>query len=156
MPASNPRTPLAILAAALLLAASAWAADTSAPATNDPLAAARTQIAQKRWPEAIAELKQVNATGSADWHNLMGYALRKNQPPDYAAAERHYDEALRIDPKHRGALEYSGELYLLTGRLDRAEARLAALDKACFLPCEEYTDLKKAVEQYKAQPAVKR
>ncbi|MBL8351522.1 MAG: tetratricopeptide repeat protein [Burkholderiaceae bacterium] len=139
-----------------MLAANAWAADLGAPAANDPLAAARTQIAQKRWPEAIAELKRVDATASADWHNLMGYSLRKSQPPDYAAAERHYDEALRIAPQHRGALEYSGELYLLTGRLDRAEGRLAALDKACFLPCEEYTDLKKAVAQYKAEAAAKR
>ncbi len=31
-----------------------------------------------------------------------------------------------------------------------AEQRLAALDKACFLPCEEYTDLKRAVTRYKA------
>jgi hypothetical protein len=28
--------------------------------------------------------------------------------------------------------------------------RLAALDKACFLPCAEYSDLKKAIAQYKA------
>src|SRR6267142_1911322 len=31
-----------------------------------------------------------------------------------------------------------------------AEQRLTALDKACFLPCEEYSDLKKAIAQYKA------
>jgi hypothetical protein len=38
----------------------------------------------------------------------------------------------------------------MTGNLDMAEQRLAALDKACFLPCEEYTDLKRAVARYKA------
>ena len=143
------------------LATAAWlvlafpvarAADEPPPkaAKADPLAAARAQIAKRDWAGAIAELERVNASTSADWNNLMGYCLRKRASPDLAAAERHYDTALRIDPKHRGALEYSGELYLMTGRLDRAEQQLAVLDKLCFLPCEEYTDLKKAVERHKA------
>ena len=127
----------------------ACAADT-APDKPDALSAARTQIAAKKWDGAIAELKRVNDTGNADWNNLMGYSLRKGAAPDYAGAERYYNEALRIDPKHRAALEYSGELYLMTGNLPKAEQRLAALDKACTFTCEEYTDLKKAVERYKA------
>ena len=116
----------------------------------DNLAVARAQIAQKNWPAAVAELKRVNDTGNADWNNLMGYSLRKSDAPDYAAAETFYNEALRLNPQHRGALEYSGELYLITNELPKAEARLAALDKACTLPCEEYTDLKKSVARYKA------
>ena len=81
----------------------------------------------------------------------MGYSLRKADPVTNAGeAEKFYNEALRIEPRHRGALEYSGELYLMTGNQAKAEERLAALDKACFLPCEEYTDLKKAVARYKA------
>ena len=127
----------------------ACAADT-APDKPDALSAARTQIAAKKWDGAIAELKRVNDTGNADWNNLMGYSLRKGAAPDYAGAEKYYNEALRIDPKHRAALEYSGELYLMTGNLPKAEQRLAALDKACTFTCEEYTDLKKAVERYKA------
>ena len=127
------------------------AADTSGPApAADKLAAARSQIAAKNWPAAIDELKRVNDTGSADWNNLMGYSQRKARTPDYAAAEKYYDAALRIDPAHRGALEYSGELYLITGNLPKAEERLAALDKVCKLPCEEYTDLKKSVARFKA------
>ena len=140
-----------IIAASLALGMSlTHAADTSAPSTPDKLSAARAQIAAKKWPAAVDELKRVNDTGSADWNNLMGYSLRKSAAPDHAAAEKYYDEALRIEPQHRGALEYSGELYLITGNLPKAEARLAALDKACRLPCEEYTDLKKAIERYKA------
>ena len=127
----------------------ACAAD-SAPDKADSLSAARTQIAARKWDGAIAELKRVNDTGSADWNNLMGYSLRKAATPNYAAAEKHYDQALRIDPKHRAALEYSGELYLMTGNLPKAEQRLATLDKTCTFSCEEYTDLKKAVERYKA------
>ncbi len=129
------------------------AADTPSPApaaAADKLAAARTQIAAKNWPAAIDELKKANDTGSADWNNLMGYSLRKAKTPDYAAAEKYYNEALRIDPLHRGALEYSGELQLITGNLPKAEERLAALEKACKAACEEYTDLKNSVARFKA------
>ncbi len=111
---------------------------------------ARALVAEQKWSDAIAELRRVNDSGNADWNNLMGYSLRKSSPPDLAAAERHYNEALRLNPKHRGALEYSGELYLMLGDMARVEQRLNALDKACFLPCEEFTDLKKAVARYKA------
>ena len=140
---------MALTAFALNLA---HAVDTApaAPAKNDALAGARAQIAQKNWPAAITELQRVNATTSADWNNLMGYSLRKSATPDYAAADKFYTEALRLDPQHRGALEYSGELYLITNDLPKAESRLAALDKACSLPCDEYTELKKAVARYKA------
>ena len=143
------------VAAAALLAlvalSPAWAADTPEPtAKGNNLTAARAQIAQKNWPAAVAELKKVNDTGSADWNNLMGYSMRKSAMPDYAAAEAFYNEALRINPQHRGALEYSGELYLITNDLPKAEARLAALDKACALPCDEYTQLKNSVARYKA------
>lgn len=135
----------------LALAGQAFAADTG-PTTSAPdaLAIARTQIAAKQWQVAITELRKVNDTGSADWNNLMGYSLRKASTPDLAAAEKYYNEALRINPQHRGALEYSGELYLMKGDLAQAEQRLAVLDKACRFGCEEYTDLKQAVARYKA------
>jgi Flp pilus assembly protein TadD len=76
------------------------AADTavSSPRAADPLATARSQVAAGRWAEAVAELKRVNDSGSADWHNLMGYSLRKGSPPDLDGADRHYREALRIAP----------------------------------------------------------
>src|SRR5438309_6762494 len=141
-----------LITGALLFATSVFAADTMPEPARSPekLDAARAQITAKNFPGAIDELKRMNDTGDADWNNLMGYSLRKGPTPDFAGAEKFYDEALRIDPKHRGALEYSGELYLQTGDLARAEQRLAALDKACFLPCAEYSDLKKAIAQYKA------
>lgn len=147
----------ALIAATLFVAAPAgFAADTSGSnsstqtAAPDVLVTARQQIAAKLWPQALAELKRVNDTSSADWNNLMGYSLRKSSPPDLAGSEKFYNEALRIDPKHKGALEYSGELYLMKGDLLTAEKRLAALNKACTFGCDEYTDLKKAVERYKA------
>ena len=131
----------------------ATAADTPEPAparVADPLRASRQAIADKRWPAAIAELRRVNATGSADWNNLMGYALRKQATPDLDGAQRHYDAALRIDPSHKGALEYAGELALMKGDLATAEARLALLVRLCPAGCEERADLEKAVARYKA------
>src|ERR1044072_909238 len=141
-----------LTAGALLFATNAFAAGASSEPERAPdkLEPVRAQIAARNFPGAIDELKRLNDTGDADWNNLMGYSLRKSPNPDFAGAEKFYDEALRIDPKHRGALEYSGELYLQEGDLAEAEHRLAALDKACFLPCSEYSELKKAIAQYKA------
>jgi Flp pilus assembly protein TadD len=146
-----------LIAAAISIAAPAtFAADTSGSNSSvqtdapDVLVTARQQISAKLWPQALAELKRVNATSNADWNNLMGYSLRKSSPPDLAGSEKFYNEALRIDPKHKGALEYSGELYLMKGDLPTAEKRLAALSKVCTFGCDEYTDLKKAVDRYKA------
>ena len=126
----------------------AIAVDSSA-AADEKLAAARAKIAAKRWEGAIDELKRIDDRASADWNNLMGYSLRKSGTPDLDASEAYYNEALRIDPKHRGTLEYSGELYLIKGDVALAEQRLATLDKVCKLPCAEYTRLKRAIERYK-------
>ena len=122
----------------------------AAPAPVDPLAGARTQVAARNWTAALTELRKVNASGDADWNNLMGFALRKQAQPDLDGAQRHYDAALRINPQHQGALEYSGELALMKGELPTAEARLATLSKLCSSPCEALDDLKKAVARYKA------
>jgi Flp pilus assembly protein TadD len=141
------------------VAISAFAAGTEDPVPATParaekpadkLAAAKTHIAAKRWGEAITELRRVNDSGSADWNNFMGYALRKQATPDLTAAQQHYDAALKISPAHRGALEYSGELALMKGDLALAEQRLAALARACNSACEEHADLKKAVASFKA------
>lgn len=126
-------------------------APAAAPAA-DPLAAVRGLIAQQRWADAIGELKRINLAGNADWNNLMGYSHRKAKTPDLAAAERHYDAALRLDPRHRGALEYSGELYLQKGELARAEGRLATLSQVCGR-CEEQQQLAQAIAGFKAPGA---
>jgi len=137
-----------------LLAAPVLAADTAPTPTVatpvDKLGAARSLIAAKRWPDAVVALKRINDTGNADWNNLLGHSLRMQSPPDLAGAESHYDAALRISPEHRGALEYSGELYLMKSELPRAEQRLAQLARACASGCEEYADLKLAIDRYKA------
>lgn len=150
---------LSVAVAAWALAGSvapALAADMSPPPAATPapsanrLAAARQLIDARKWDAARDELKRVDDRRSADWNNLMGYVLRKSSTPDLAASERYYDEALRIDPHHRNALEYSGELYLMKGDLPKAQARLATLATECNASCEQHADLKAAIERYQA------
>lgn len=102
------------------------------------------------YPAAIRLLESVVAKNdrNADAYNLLAYSTRKNGDP--AKSIPLYEKALAIDPKHRGAHEYIGEAYLALGDLGKAKQHLATLDKLCLLPCEEYTDLKKAVQAYEA------
>jgi tetratricopeptide (TPR) repeat protein len=143
----------ALLAATAVFAADDYSAAPASPtkkaeAPADPLASARALIQQERWRDAITELKRVNQTQSADWNNLMGYSHRKAKTPDYAAAQQYYDSALRIDPQHRGALEYSGELALMKNELPAAQSKLASLDKVCGKTCAEFVQLKTAISNY--------
>lgn len=131
----------------------ARAADIPPPASvhqADPLDAARRALAGQRWDDALGELRKVRAENSADWHNLMGFALRQRTPPDLASAQRHYDSALRLNPDHKGALEYAGELALTKGDLATAETHLARLVRLCAAGCEERADLERAVARFKA------
>ena len=124
----------------------------STPVKSDPtwLTESRASIKAEKYDQAIKQLQSANEIGSADWNNLMGYSLRKKQMRDLAGAEKYYQAALKIDPNHRGALEYYGELKLMSSDLPGAEALLARLDKACFFGCEEYSDLKASIQKYKS------
>jgi tetratricopeptide (TPR) repeat protein len=144
-----------LLASATLLIATtpARAADpapTDYSPAQDRLDPARALIRQERWRDAITALQQVDDRASADWNNLMGYSHRKSAAPDHAAAARYYEAALRIDPRHRGALAYSGELALTLGDLPGAEERLARLGRVCTSGCPEHSELRKSIEAYKA------
>jgi len=126
-------------------------ADPSTPMNTDPpwLVATRSSVKSGKFEQAIKQLQDSNQAGSAEWNNLMGYSLRQRHPPDLVSAENYYQAALKIDPKHKGALEYYGMLMLLNNNLPGAEALLVRLDKVCFFGCEEYSDLKEAIKNYK-------
>jgi Flp pilus assembly protein TadD len=85
--------------------------------------------------------------------NLLGYSYR--QLGDIDSALHHYQAALSVAPRHKGANEYLGELYLQSGQLHKAEERLAVLDKACFFGCKQYYELEDAIEAYKKKNGVK-
>ena len=134
-------------------AMSAISADTTpaGPAAPSWKSQTRELIEAKNFDQAINVLLQADEKQSADWHNLMGYSLRKKTPPNLMEAEKHYQSALVKEPKHRGALEYYGELLLLKNDLAGAETMLSRLDKACTFGCEEYRDLKKSIAQFKSR-----
>ena len=81
----------------------------------------------------------------ADIHNYMGFAFRKKGMLEKSAY--HYGQALDINPKHLGALEYQGELYIVLGEIEKAKANLTKIDDICWRQCSELRDLKQAIEQ---------
>jgi Flp pilus assembly protein TadD len=133
-----------------------YAADSS-PSTSAPswLAQAKQEIKSAKYEQAIQILQSANQIDSADWNNLIGYSFRLKNPPDLVASETYYLAALKIDPTHRGALEYYGELLLMKNDLEGAEKILTRLDKACFFSCEELRDLKKSIADYKSKRVIK-
>ncbi len=136
----------------VLMSWSSFAADTG-PTTPAPvdreMQTARAQIAKKDWPAAVATLEpytKANAK-SADGFNLLGYSYRNLKRYDESLVA--YKQALTLDPKHKGAHEYIGIAYIQMGQPAKAREHLAALDKICTFSCEEYRDLKKALEAVK-------
>ena len=140
-------------------AATVWAADTPPPAPpKDPvLENARAAIQQQDWARAQNVLREAVARNpqNPDYHNLFAYSIRKGARPAMDLVFRHYNEALRLRPDHRGAHEYIGEAYLMQGNLAKAKEHLSSLDQLCTFGCEEYTKLKKAVAEYEQQQAKK-
>ena len=124
------------------------------PVDPDYDAAVRA-IKASQYTTAIPLLEKVvqRDARNADAYNWLGYATRKKGDP--AASIPLYQKALAVDPKHRGAHEYIGEAYLMLDDLPKAREHLAQLDKLCFFSCEEYRDLKKAVQEYEKKKAGK-
>ena len=82
-----------------------------------------------------------------DIYNYLGFSFRKIGDLDKAGM--YYNKALTISPKHKGALEYQGEMFLTLGKLKKAETNLKKLEKLCFLGCEEEKMLKASISKYK-------
>ena len=146
---------------ALVTATTVWAMDSPKPEPKkdkDPaMEQARAAIAKEDWTRAQGVLREAVARNpqDADAHNLYAYSMRKGPNPSMDLVFRHYNEALRIDPKHRGAHEYIGEAYLMSGNVEKAKDHLAQLDKLCRLGCEEFSKLKKEVATFEQQHAKK-
>jgi Flp pilus assembly protein TadD len=127
-------------------------------APKDPaLEQARSALGKQDWMGAQKVLREAVARNpqDADTQNLYAYSIRKGANPAMDLVFRHYNEALRLDPKHRAAHEYIGEAYLMAGNVSKAKEHLAQLDKLCTFGCEEYTQLKKEVAAYEQQHAKK-
>src|SRR5215813_9325963 len=101
------------------------------------------------WNGAIAAFQQaaLRDPSNADIQNYIGYAYRRLRQLEPAMG--HYQRALSLNPRHRGAREHLGEAYLVLGEPARAEQMLTELENLCLIPCEEYDDLKQAIAVYK-------
>ena len=122
----------------------------SAAAKLDPdYAAGKQAIEAKNWSAAIKSLSSaaLRDTRNADIQNYLGYAYRNSGQMELAF--KHYERALQLKPRHRGAHEYVGEAYLMAKNPAKAEEHLAMLEKICLIPCEELEDLKKKVAEYR-------
>ena len=144
---------LLMLAAAALAAAPAriMAVDSDpSPPVSAEHAAGKKAIEARDWNGAIKALTAAAQRDSrnADIQNLLGYAYRNAGQLD--PAFKHYQRALQLDPRHRGAHEYIGEAYLMADNLAKAEEHLATLKRLCLSACEERDDLMKSIERYRA------
>lgn len=110
-------------------------------------------VERKDWAGAAAVFRDAVArdAGKAGYHNMYAYSLRNQPKPAMDLVFKHYNEALRLDPNHRGAHEYLGEAYLMVGNLAKAKEHLGVLDRLCTFGCPEYSMLKKAVADHEAK-----
>ncbi|HEY3698937.1 MAG TPA: tetratricopeptide repeat protein [Spongiibacteraceae bacterium] len=101
------------------------------------------------YKHAISLLKRTDraAPRNADVLNYLGYSYRKSG--DQENGLKYYQKALDVEPNHRGANEYMGELYLEMNNLPKAEERLAVLANSCG-SCAEYQLLAKSISAYTA------
>ena len=133
---------------ALMPAARAVAA---APSDDLPdLAAIKARIYAGDYVEAVAALEALSQqVHHAEVFNLLGYSLR--QLGRHEAAGRAYVEALYFDGAYRPALQYQGELFIATGKLDAARRNLAYLRIVCGdAGCAELDSLAAALTEAEA------
>lgn len=115
----------------------------------DPdFAAGKKALVAEDWKGAIGalDLAVLRDPRNADIQNYIGYAYRRLG--QVGPAMGHYQQALTFNPRHRSAREHIGELYLSLGEPIKAEEQLAALNEICLIPCDEVTDLQRAIEIY--------
>jgi tetratricopeptide (TPR) repeat protein len=117
-------------------------------ATFDDYAIAVRLIHHAEYAEAIPHLESALAQRphDADVLNYLGYTHR--MVGDYSGSLDYYKRALAIDPDHKGAHEYLGELYLQMHDQPSAQKELETLASLCPDGCDERDALTKALATY--------
>jgi cytochrome c-type biogenesis protein CcmH/NrfG len=127
-----------------LMSAPAFAVDNMESTDAPDLSSVRAKIKANDYKAALAELRDLaEDTQQADVYNLLGFTLRKTG--DFKTSLTYYTKALELQPDHKAAREYLGELYVETGNMKKAKEQLAILAKLCPGGCEEREDLQKAI-----------
>lgn len=122
----------------------AFAVDNMQSTDAPDLTSVRAKIATKDYAGALAELRGLAEDNQqADVYNLIGYTLRKTG--DYKTSLTYYTKALELQPDHKAAREYLGELYVEAGEMAKAEEQVSTLKQLCPSGCEELEDLQKAI-----------
>ncbi len=123
----------------------------SAEPTVDDYTMAVHLIHREKYAEAIPYLAAAaqQRPHSADVFNYLGYTHR--MLGKYPASMAFYQKALEIDPDHKGAHEYLGELYLMLNDVPSANLQLAELTRLCPDSCDEKDVLTKAISDYQAK-----
>ncbi|MBP2489293.1 tetratricopeptide repeat protein [Rhizobium leguminosarum] len=122
----------------------AFAVDNMQSTAAPDLTSVRAKIDAKDYAGALAELRGLAEDNQqADVYNLMGYTLRKTG--DYRTSLTYYTKALELQPGHRAAREYLGELYVETGEMAKAEEQVSSLKQLCPSGCEELEDLQEVI-----------
>jgi predicted Zn-dependent protease len=153
MSAFIPRFAVLAIACALLGSVGAFGADTAetpASSASGDFDTVRGLVDAQKYDEALPALRQLDqqAPNNPDVLNLIGFSLRKTGKLEEALD--YYNRALALNPQHRGANEYLGELYLETKQPEKAKERLEVLRQACG-DCEEFEDLQQQINRYAAQ-----
>ena len=74
-----------------------------------------------------------------DGWTLLAFTYRKLDK--FAESEEYYLKALNLEPDNKAALEYQGELFIETNRIDLANANIKKLQNLCPNSCEELEKL---------------
>jgi Flp pilus assembly protein TadD len=130
--------------ASTLPASQAHAVDNMSSTDAPDLTSVRAKLKANDYVAALAELRSLaEDVQHADVYNLLGFALRKTG--DFKTSLTYYSKAIEMQPGHKAAREYLGELYVETGNIAKAREQLAVLEKLCPGGCEERDDLQKAI-----------
>ena len=74
-----------------------------------------------------------------DGWTLLAFTYRKLDK--FAESEEYYLKALNLEPDNKAALEYQGELFIETNRIDLANANIKKLQNLCPNSSEELEKL---------------
>jgi len=126
----------------------------ASPSSSDNYRVGLRHLKRERYAEAIPYLQAALAEKprSADRLNYLGFAYRKIGENNLSLA--YYQRALEIEPDHKGANEYLGELYLQTNDLEKARGQLAVLERLCPRGCDEREELETAIAAYQVPAPV--
>jgi len=118
--------------------------------TEQDFNSGKAAIQAGQYDKGIEAMRKVVAADpkNADAYNYLGFAYRKKG--DVKQAGSSYETALKLNANHKGALEYQGELFLKTNKMEDAMKNRERLQVLCPTGCTELRELDRAIADHKA------